>query len=82
MSKILGSVWFSPRSSILDIRCIGIVAFESHAPTGQWKVYIGYGQGVDEDLDAEEIVRTGVPLGSKEAAIGFFPHLAEDKFSY
>lgn len=93
MTKILDAIWFTPQvhnralppgrlAPRMQNPCIGIVAFMSHEPTGQWKAYIGYGMGIDEGIDAQSIVRNGVPLGSKEAALGFFPHLDADIFRY
>lgn len=82
MTKILDAVWFMPPYSraLMAHPTIGIVAFVSYEPTGQWKCYIGYGMGVDEKIDAEAVVQFGVPLGSKEAACGFFPQLDPDLF--
>lgn len=86
MDKILGLAWYTPRLispvSPPGTLCIGIVAFESYEPDGQWKVYIGYGQGESEERDAQRILTTGMPIGSKEVACAYFPDLSPDKFRY
>lgn len=74
--KILGSIWWA-RS---EDNCIGIVAIESHAPTGAWKVYIGLGLGLDKDSDLQHIARTGMPLLHKDAVCAFFPRLDPEKY--
>lgn len=89
--KILNSVWFTPPLNDIFIDaltgmangiCIGIVAIESYAPDGSWKCYIGYGNGQSEYGDAQKIAGGGMPLGSAEAAHGFFPELPIEKYRY
>jgi hypothetical protein len=88
--KILDVKWWTPAinnvlydafaGTVHDI-CIGIVAIESYED-GSWKCYIGYGRGEQEDEDCQRIAAHGMPLGSKEAACGFFPQLNSEKFVY
>jgi hypothetical protein len=83
--KILGAKWWTPPTpGFMDVSgyCIGAVAILSHEPTGSWKVYIGYGLGVDEQNDAQRIAAHGMPIGTKEGACGLFPNLDPDKFVY
>lgn len=72
--EILDTVWFTPPRlpGIHATGIIGIVAIAS-GPNDEWKCYIGYGRGNDEDSDAQLIAAYGAPIGSKEAACGFFP---------
>lgn len=73
-----------PGQTIMDlsIYVIGAIAFESYEPDGSWKVYMGFGRGDNELEDCGTILNNGMPIGSKEAACGFFPELDPDKFRY
>lgn len=84
--KILGSKWWTPPAPTLAALaggelCIGAVAIESFTD-GSWKVYMGYGRGMDENADEQYIAGRGMPIGSKEAACGLFPQFDAEKFKY
>jgi len=84
--KILGSTWWTPPVAAGRIvmggdLIIGVVAIESFTD-GSWKAYIGYGGGEDEQRDQQRIASYGMPIGNKEAACGFFPHLTPSKFKF
>ena len=87
--KVLDSKWRNPPINSLflgvgmtgrDI-CIGIVAISS-GPDGEWKCYIGYGAGLDEDADAQRIAANGMPLASAAGAVGLFPSLDIERYRY
>lgn len=83
--KILDSRWWTPPlpgQTIMDLPsyCIGAVAVDSYKD--DWKVYMGFGFGVDEESDCQQIAQHGMPIGSREAACGLFPQLDPGKFRY
>ena len=81
---VLDAKWWTPPIPpmlILGSLCIGAVAIES-GPNDEWKVYIGYGLGKDEERDRQLVAIHGMPIGSKEAACGLFPQLDPEKFLY
>lgn len=67
--EILGSVWFSNDS-------IGIIAIKSG---DGWKAYIGVSDLGEEEADAREIAKNGMPVG-KGIACGAFPMMDAEKF--
>jgi hypothetical protein len=87
--KILDAKWWTPPLPGFSVLrqaavggtklAIGIVAIESYDPGNglpvQWKCYVGYGRGEDEEADMQAIARHGMPFGSQEAACGLFPEL-------
>jgi hypothetical protein len=83
--KIIDAIWYTPAVSlpiaiIADI-CIGIVAVQIN-DEGDWKCYIGYGSGKDEDADKQQVAAHGMPLASKDAAVGFFPQADPERYKY
>jgi hypothetical protein len=81
--KILDALWFTNstinRFTPYDDSCIGVVAVETYAPTGEWKCYIGLGAGVNVEADKQQIARHGSGL-LPEQAQGFFPRLDITKY--
>lgn len=81
--EILGMRWYTPfmlPSVQLDM-CIGIVAIRS-GKGKEWKAYIGYGYGEDENHDAQLIASQGMPLGDAKVAAAYFPTLNEKDFKF
>lgn len=85
--KVLDAKWWTPPVPVITISdgvinlSIGAVAIESFED-GSWKVYMGYGRGIDEDQDKQLIAGHGMPIGSKDAACGLFPQFDREKFRY
>lgn len=79
--EILGSVWYTPfmlPSVNLDM-CIGIVAIRS-GKGDDWKCYIGYGFGEDEDYDAQLVAGQGIPVANEAMACALFPDLKPEGY--
>lgn len=85
--KILGAKWFTPPAptwfgvAMHTGLSIGIIAVESYKD-GSWKCYVGYGLGVDERADEQNIAAHGMPFGNGDAAAAFFGHLDPELYRY
>ena len=69
--EILNQEWRTGRE------CVGIILVKT--ATGKLKVYIGVGEGYDEDVDAQSIANSGCRLKFPEAK-AFFPTIEEKDF--
>lgn len=80
-TKIIASTWWVPPILPLGAiqgTCIGAVAIR--LPDGQWKAYIGYGNGMDQYADELTIMVHGSKLTSSQA-FGLFPDLPQKEFT-
>lgn len=75
--EILGSVWFTPQSPVMQV---GVVAIRRQHDAKEWKAYIGLAGGQVQKMDEQFIAGYGAKIVDKAQAAAFFPELPIEDF--